>query len=223
MYKGFALILKQLTAVSMLFVFLLLGQTLAATELLDIHFVKFVGRLHVVILHMPIGILFVAAIFEFLTVCRLRLIDHRAQIFLWLVGSAAALVTVFCGIILSKEESILSDEAFWHMWISIGAFACSLLVIVFYRGLGSETVLKKGRQVAYRCSVLVCVGLLFLAGHKGGVVTKGPHYISKYAPWTAAREKKPIVASVASVDSSATKTEIADKTTLTTAQDGLSA
>ncbi len=154
--------------------------------------IKFLGRLHVLVLHFPIAILLLAFFSSFLRLCRIRLFDDKAQLGLLLFGSLSALVTVAFGLILAQEDDP-TDAIRWHMYTGIAAFATSLMALfTFKAGLVKKSA---ANTTMYAGSAILCTVCLFWSGHLGGELSHGKKFFSEYAPWTEPRkpkEKKPV-------------------------------
>ncbi|HEY2329256.1 MAG TPA: c-type cytochrome domain-containing protein [Verrucomicrobiae bacterium] len=134
----------------------------------------FIGRLHVLLVHLPIGMLAALAALEVAArVPRFKNANASAG-FILALAAPLAVVTVVCGWLLSLgggyEENLLA----WHKWLGTGTAAgCLVAAILFYRR----------KFNAYRASLFVTVALLMAAGHLGGSLTHGSDYLARYAPW----------------------------------------
>jgi len=135
--------------------------------------VLFFGRLHPLLVHLPIGLLLLLAALELLARSpRFKYANANAGLILALT-IPAALVAVLCGWLLSQaggyEESLLQ----WHRWTGIStASICTLA------GLLYALDLKK----PYRWCLFSSVAALILASHFGGSLTHGSDYLVRYAP-----------------------------------------
>jgi uncharacterized membrane protein len=138
-------------------------------------FVYFLGRLHVVMLHLPIGIVLVTLLVEWLSKReRFRSFEAVTPV-LWIAGAVTAVVTAALGLLHAQEgiegESVASHRAF-------GLAFAALVVVV--------CVLRIHRAGLYRRAQLpLAVGLLVLVtltGHYGGNITHGSAYLFEYAP-----------------------------------------
>ena len=137
------------------------------TPLFLADFSLFVGRFHPLIVHLPIGILLLAAIMEFWPGERVRPAIRVA----WGLGALGAIAAAICGWLLA-EESGGGDTLFWHRWL--GVSVAVLATIGVYVG-------GKGGKLAKGYGILV-VALLGLAGHQGGNLTHGEEYLFQHAP-----------------------------------------
>lgn len=136
-------------------------------------FVLFLGRLHPLFLHLPIGLIVLLATLEGISrLTRYRQANSNAG-FVLLLAVPASICTAVCGWLLSLGGGYQDSLLQWHKWTGIGTAGLCLVTAVFY-GLN----LKK----AYRVSLFTSLGLLMVASHYGGSLTHGSDYLARYAP-----------------------------------------
>ena len=89
--------------------------------------ILFFGRIHPLVVHLPIGFLLLAALAEFSTLWSkfqpLKPFTH----FLWGFGSIGALFSVLFGYFLSLSGDYNEETLFLHQWSGIGLFLFSLI------------------------------------------------------------------------------------------------
>lgn len=146
----------------------------------DSDWFKFGGRLHILLLHMPIGIISLAFFAACLRCCRLPVFDDRAQAVLLLLGSGSAMLAAACGLMLAQEASF-NELLYWHMYTGIAVFALSLLSLGTY--LWAVSANGPIPRLLYGLSLSACMGVMCWSAHLGGSITHGRHFITKYAPW----------------------------------------
>ena len=127
----------------------------------------FVGRLHPLVVHLPIGILLLAAVLEFWP----GGIAVRTRRLTWGLGAASALAAVGIGWVLA-ETGGYGDEVFAHRWLGVGV---AVLAVVGF------ALSARGGLAAKLAAVTTAV-VLGLAGHAGGNLTHGEDYLWAYAP-----------------------------------------
>ncbi|QTN33121.1 hypothetical protein HZ994_12625 [Akkermansiaceae bacterium] len=138
--------------------------------------VRFLGRFHPVILHLPIGIFVLILCQEFVAMFTGKTQRSILPAFL---GAASAVLAMLAGFLLYQgggfEGSELVED---HLWGGLG-FAClavlSFIAKAWSAGPGSS-------QAFYRVLVLSSVGVMTYASHNGGSITHGEDYLTKYAP-----------------------------------------
>jgi Leucine-rich repeat (LRR) protein len=133
----------------------------------------FFGRLHVLLLHLPIGLIVVLALLEFLA--RSRQFKHAnissGVILAFAVPSA--ILTAACGWLLSLGGGYQERLLQLHKWTGLATAAILLAAGVLYR-----YDLKK----PYRWCLVASLLVLVVASHFGGSLTHGSDYLVKYAP-----------------------------------------
>ena len=135
--------------------------------------VLFLGHLHPLLVHLPIGLIVLLALLELFA--RTRRFSHaNANTGLILsLTVPAILVTVLCGLMLSQAGGYQDKLLQWHKWTGIGtASACAMAALLYRANL----------KTAYRVCLFSTVALLVVAGHYGGSLTHGSDYFVRYAP-----------------------------------------
>lgn len=133
----------------------------------------FLGHLHPLLVHLPIGLVLLVALLEILArSTRFKDANANVGLILALTVPAAAVAALF-GWLLSQAGGYQDKILQWHKWSGIAtAIACAVAAF-FYR-----LDLKK----VYRWCLFPTVGLLVVAGHFGGSLTYGSDYFVRYAP-----------------------------------------
>lgn len=146
--------------------------------------VRFFGRFHVVALHLPIGILILAGLMEFLggkrTGCCGSL-SAGITVTLW-VGALGAVVAVTLGYLLIYSEGgeYGEDVLFYHKWFGVG-IAGGAIAALFFRTLYDAG----GSALAHWTSRLLLLATLLALGpgaHFGGNMSHGETYLTENAP-----------------------------------------
>ena len=136
----------------------------------------FLGRFHVVVLHLPIGILLLAAIAELLS-RRPRFASLEPVVgFLWGAGAVSALLTVALGLLHAREGGFDAAALRAH-GLAGGAVAAWACVVLVLRNWAAPMYRR-----AWPVAVAGMSALLALAGHLGGNLTHGETYLLQYAP-----------------------------------------
>jgi uncharacterized membrane protein len=140
-------------------------------------FIYFLGRFHVLVLHLPIGIIVVLFVLEWLArKDRYRYLE-AASPFLWGATAISALVTVLLGYMHFAEGGFVGSSAYLHR-----NFGTALAVIATAVALlRASSFAESYKPVFFPASIL----MLFLAtitGHYGGNLTHGSDYLVEYAP-----------------------------------------
>ena len=123
---------------------------------------EFIGHLHPVIVHLPIGILLLGVLM--MVYQHYSKVDLSAPIsFSFLVGSISAVMACIAGWILSNSgeyDALLVQK---HQWTGISTAVIGLLVYF----------LKQYRKLL----AVILTLLVFITGHYGGTLTHGENYL----------------------------------------------
>ena len=151
---------------------------------------QFIGHFHPLLVHLPIGILLLALLLQWLAAKEKYHISSEVIKLVLLAGMLSALLSCITGYLLSMSGEYDATTVSWHMWMGIAVAIVSMLLYV--------RVVNKQYGSGYK---LLSVGLLLLilvTGHLGGSLTHGSDYLSE--PFaeifgtdsTAAIQQKPI-------------------------------
>lgn len=139
----------------------------------------FFGRLHPLLVHLPIGILLGLFAFEILQYFRPSLqLQTACGILLWL-AVLTAVPTVLAGKMLAASGEYGSSVFTTHMWFGLATTLLNIWLLVLYK----NTSLKKtGKLSPYHGLLFVNVALLSFTGHYGGSLTHGSNYLTENLP-----------------------------------------
>ena len=162
-------------------------------------FVFFVGRFHVLALHLPIGIAIAAVVLDWLARRPRYAALAQASAFLWGGTAITAVVTAALGYMHYAEGAFTgpSGEAhrFWGTLTAIEALGAWWLAA---RSRGAPGALRLTAGIAM-------LALVSITGHYGGNLTHGTTFLGEYAPsflrsLIGAAPRRPSPASVAAAD-----------------------
>jgi len=151
--------------------------------------ITFFGRMHVLILHLPIGMLLGAFIVEVLGFFKRSKGYDIAAAWLFVLGAGAAAVAVTTGLMLENAEGTGSLTEQWHKWlgISVGVIAlagaiCKIMAVRKQWG-GEQRASGGGILLIARISlILLAMLLLPVTGHLGGNMTHGNTFLTEHSP-----------------------------------------
>ncbi|MCC7503956.1 MAG: chitobiase/beta-hexosaminidase C-terminal domain-containing protein [Saprospiraceae bacterium] len=123
------------------------------------------GRLHLLLLHLPIGLLAFALLFELTGRYRRRPENRNAARLLLGWGALTAVLSASCGWLLAQEGGYDEDLLWRHQWLG---FATAGLAVAAW-------LLR--HHTAYLPVLVGCVAALIATGHFGGSLTHGEHYL----------------------------------------------
>ncbi|MFN8355002.1 MAG: c-type cytochrome domain-containing protein [Spirosomataceae bacterium] len=154
------------------------------------HFIEFIGRFHPLVVHLPIGILLLAFVFEWLA--RQPAYHHLTsaieEAYFW--AMLTAIVSCVAGYLLSLSGGYDEDALSLHKWMGI-----VLTGVAGFLWVGKKFSLP---TVFQQISIAAAGILLAFTGHLGGTLTHGDGYLSQ--PLAAAfdgdagplQERKPL-------------------------------
>ena len=143
---------------------------------------SFLGRLHPLVVHFPIGLLIVAFFLELYTL-KSKKIDVRSSISIMVyVGSITSVFSVIFGLLLKKQEGYTGGLVELHQNLGIiTAVLLTIVALVLY-------VTNNGKiknLLWYRTSFFISIVLLSIVGHLGANLTHGENYLTSVFSETA--------------------------------------
>jgi len=146
---------------------------------------EFLGRFHVVLVHLPIGILMLACLFQWLErkpkFSSLRVATSIA----FLIGMICAILAALTGYLLSRSGDYDEDLVTAHQWMGIAVAVVSVVMYYLYKR-------SSVARVQVSISVLLFI-LIIITGHLGGSLTHGSDYLSPWrTPDTSTVQRKAI-------------------------------
>lgn len=154
---------------------------------------KWIGRFHLLVLHLPIGFLFATFLLELYGIIR-RKHDFRIQTrFLLGMTVIVTWIAIATGLLFSLEESdgiykaLKMELLSWH---GTGALILGVFVTLAYffkrgivkRGLAAEPRPVGKRRFFYMILMLASIGMIKVVGHHGGSLVHGADFLSEPAP-----------------------------------------
>ena len=135
---------------------------------------QFLGRLHPLIVHFPVGLLCIALLLEGVSWFR-KTTDLRAGInaLLW-IGTISAILAAGLGLILVNQEDYAGEGVTIHQWSGIATMSLAILTV---------TALRLNRVTLYRSLLVLTVVGVSVAGHYGAMLTHGDDYLSSVLPF----------------------------------------
>lgn len=166
---------------------------------------KFLGRMHVVVLHLPIGLLVGAFAIEFFGLLKRSKGFDVAAGWLFVMGAISSVVAVVTGLLLGAEavgggmtpwgllfaDEGVSETLNLHMWLGVGVMLFAIPAAVLkvlsvrrqWRDSESSIPERGGWPLAVaRLGLVTTMLLLPSVGHLGGNMTHGQDYLTKHAP-----------------------------------------
>ena len=134
---------------------------------------QFLGRLHPLIVHFPVGLLCVAFLLEVVGWYR-KSTDWRAGItaLVW-IGTISSVVAASLGWLLVNQEDYSGSTVTIHQWSGLATMLLAISTLF---------ALRSDRVVLYRSFLCLTVVGVSLAGHYGALLTHGDDYLTSVLP-----------------------------------------
>jgi uncharacterized membrane protein len=162
-------------------------------------FIFFLGRFHVLVLHLPIGMICALFVLEWLSRKEKYRYLEAASPFLWGATAVSAIAAVVLGYMHFAEGSFTGPSGSLHRLF--GTLVAVIATVVAVLRVSSKAGSMRG---AFLPASLVLLVLVSITGHYGGNLTHGSTYLVEYAPQflrsMAGLEARRTVASVSTAD-----------------------
>jgi uncharacterized membrane protein/YHS domain-containing protein len=142
--------------------------------------ITFAGKFHPVAVHIPIGLILMAALAELIFLCfgsrPLFRSAARFNINLAVLGAVAAIILGLAAASGTSYPAEYTEVLLRHKAMAFMTLAASILALFFL-----ETGTRKDRPVliaGYRVSLLIAAVLVALTGHLGGMLVYGLNHFS---------------------------------------------
>lgn len=130
----------------------------------------FLGHFHPVLVHLPIGILLLAVLFEWFPKKKKYKSLRRVIPITLLLGAIGATVSAATGYLLSQSGDYETELVGWHQWTGI-----SLTIVAFvYWFMKSEKLYKQ----FHRALSIIVLLMVTVTGHLGGSITHGEDFLT---------------------------------------------
>ena len=139
-------------------------------------FALFLGRFHPLVVHLPIGLLLLAGVMEFLARKPKYEALSPAITFTLFLGAISSIAAVVMGLLLAWGGGYDESTLGWHKWMGIAVAVIAIgLWVIKSREITVGKWLNGGLMLA------MVLGLSY-TGHLGGSLTHGSDYLFQYAP-----------------------------------------
>ena len=130
---------------------------------------ELIGPFHPVLVHLPIGILLLAGLFQLLALKPKYGLLHGATGIALFWGMIAAIASGISGYLLSLSGDYDEELVSTHQWFGISTAIVSLIAYLFHRW----------ENVYAKWVILLMVPLIIVTGHLGGTLTHGAGYLTQ--------------------------------------------
>jgi uncharacterized membrane protein len=140
-------------------------------------FIHFLGRFHVLALHLPIGVLVVAVVLDWIARGDRYRALARVAPFLWTVTAITAVFTAALGYLHFSEGVFSGTSAAAHRFF--GTTLAAFTVLVWWLCVRRADVYRRINVT----TGIVALALVTITGHYGGNLTHGETFLLQYAPF----------------------------------------
>jgi len=129
------------------------------------------GHFHVVLVHLPIGILLLACVFQWMERRPKFASLHTATSIALLIGMICAIFSALTGFLLSFSGDYDEGLVITHQWFGISVAAVSIAMFYYHT-----------KAAAFKAQVSISIllfVLIIITGHLGGSLTHGSDYLTK--------------------------------------------
>lgn len=132
---------------------------------------RFLGRLHPLVLHFPIALILIAFLFELLNRRKGdNSLKEPASILLNL-GALTASISAIAGVLLASEGGYSGNSFLFHKWFGLATSLASLLILRLKQ--------KKKEEKLFIPSYTGLTILLIITGHYGATLTHGEDFLTE--------------------------------------------
>lgn len=140
----------------------------------------FIGRFHPVLVHLPIGFLFVAVLLELGRRTGKVNVSESAISFVLFWSAAGATLACIAGYLLSLSGGYDNELLTRHQWQGIGVAAFAWIAWIVKSDFFGERITIA--PLFYLPAFGVATILTMTAGHDGGSLTHGEDFLTQYTP-----------------------------------------
>lgn len=140
-------------------------------------FIYFLGRFHVLVLHVPIGIIVAIFVLELLARKEKFRYLEAGSAYLWAAAAISAVVTVVLGYMHFAEGGFAGASGYQHR-----LFGTATAAIISIVALLRSSRFAPNYAPVYLPAAILMVLLATITGHYGGNLTHGSTYLVEYAP-----------------------------------------
>lgn len=132
---------------------------------------ELIGRFHPVLVHLPIGILLLACVFQWLSAKKNFTALQPAVGVALFIGMLSAMASCISGYLLSGSGDYDEQLVNFHQWMGIGVATLSFIFFVLHYK-------KASSEIRWWMASILFI-LIIITGHLGGSLTHGAGYLTE--------------------------------------------
>ena len=141
---------------------------------------KFLGRLHPMVVHFPLGLILFAAILELFTIGRFNSKLRPGIKICLITGVVTALISAAFGWLLASGDEYAGNTLNIHQWSGIATATLGTIVLLMLFRLRKQQ--HPASVGIYRTLLFVTAAGISVTGHFGASLTHGDEYLTEVLP-----------------------------------------
>ncbi len=139
---------------------------------------SFLGRLHPLLVHLPIGFIILSILLETYSSLFKSQISNRVISFSWFLGFLASGISALFGWLLAQTGLYIEDNLYLHKIFGFILVGVTFIAWVTRSSFFKDLIPKNFNSLTNFLIILI----LIITGHYGGNMTHGKNYLFEYAP-----------------------------------------
>ncbi|MDA0346290.1 MAG: hypothetical protein O3C43_03055 [Verrucomicrobia bacterium] len=173
-------VFPKLIGIIVLLILVILSLIDASSVNITSNWVRFLGRFHPVLLHLPIGIFAGVVLLElYLFFQPVSRAPEKIRFLLRASFIATAFSALF-GVFLSWEGGYDGSAIYYHKWA--GILTAGFLLVLDWT-VGDREAGPGKIPIPYIATLVLTIIAITITGHKGGSLTHGSDYLTQYSPF----------------------------------------
>jgi uncharacterized membrane protein len=145
---------------------------------------QFLGRLHPLIVHFPIGLLVIVFVLELFTLNKKNQELRSAINLLLIIGALSAVAAVIFGLLLKTQDQYSGRILTIHQWSGIVTAILAVATVTLHWLVSRRN--KERLLKTYRAILIFTALGVTIAGHYGASLTHGADFLTSVLPWNDA-------------------------------------
>ena len=133
----------------------------------------FIGRHHILIVHIPIGLLCLAGVLEILAFSKRFSEFRRTALHVLWFGVLGSIAATLVGFVYMKADMTEGSSMTWHLWTGLGVVVAAIVALILK---------LLNIRVLYEISLAATIVLVGVSSHYGGNMVHGSEYLTEYQP-----------------------------------------
>lgn len=139
--------------------------------------IEFLGKLHPILVHLPIGMIIIAILIEWFCIFSANQVIKESSRFIFTVALICSMTSLISGYWLSLENANDQSSVDLHKWLAI------VTTIILFIHIVSWHHIQKIRWL-HHSALFLLLAMISATGHLGGELTHGKGYLSFQASTT---------------------------------------